>query len=141
MTKEIINPWTYETKFDSEQVNNIANNFVHAYKITNVQHMLLSAGIVSIDEKGNFLHAGDMKGQINQIFDNFEKILRQADLKLSDIVKLTYYTTDVSVFSKAVDVLYNRLEKSGCRPAATTLGVASLFRPDCLIEIEATIVK
>jgi len=141
MTKEIINPWTYEAKFGAMQAKKIANCFVQANKITNVQLMLFSAGIVSIDEDGNLLHAGDMKKQINQIFDNIETILRQADLQLSDIVKLTYYTTDVSAFSEAVEVLINRLEKGGCNPATTTLGVASLFHPDCLVEIEATVVK
>jgi enamine deaminase RidA (YjgF/YER057c/UK114 family) len=141
MTKKIINPWTYENKFGSEQANRIANCFVQANKITNVQHMLFCAGIVSIDENGDLLHAGDMKKQINQIFDNIETILRHADLQLSDIVKLTYYTTDMLAFSEAVEVLMDRLEKGGCRPATTTLGVASLFHPDCLVEIEATVVK
>lgn len=130
MTKKIINPWTWQDKF----------GFVQANEITNAQRMLFSAGIVSVDENGNLLHAGNMEKQINQIIDNLETILQQADFRLSDIVKLTYYTTDVTASSKADQVLISRLEKAGCKPATTLLGITSLFHPDCLVEIEATVI-
>ena len=127
MKKRIINPWTWQDKF----------GFVQANEITNGQRIVFSAGIVSVDEDGTILHAGNMEKQIDQIIDNLEILLRQADLQISDVVKLTYYTTDVSAFSAASQVLVNRLEKGGCKPATTLLGVASLFHPDCLAEIEA----
>jgi enamine deaminase RidA (YjgF/YER057c/UK114 family) len=130
MTKKIINPWTWQDKF----------GFVQANEITNAQRMLFSAGIVSVDENGNLLHAGNMEKQINQIIDNLETILQQADFRLSDIVKLTYYTTDVTASSKAAQVLISRLEKGGCKPATTLLRITSLFHPDCLVEIEATVI-
>jgi enamine deaminase RidA (YjgF/YER057c/UK114 family) len=130
MAKKIINPWTWQDKF----------GFVQANEITDAQRMLFCAGMVSVDDNGNLLHAGDMVKQINQIIDNLETVLQQARVKLSDIVRLTYYTTDVAAFTDAVQVLINRLEKGDCRPATTLLGVASLFHPDCVVEIEATVV-
>ena len=130
MTKKIINPWSWQDNF----------GFVQANEITDAERMLFCAGQVSVDKDGNLLHAGDMAKQINQVFDNLETLLQQAGLQLSDIVRLTYYTTDVTAFTEAVQVLINRLEKGDCKPATTLLGVASLFHPDCVVEIEATAV-
>ena len=130
MTKKIINPWSWQDNF----------GFVQANEITDAERMLFCAGQVSVDKDGNLLHAGDMAKQINQVFDNLETVLQQAGVQLSDIVRLTYYTTDVTAFTEAVQVLINRLEKGDCKPATTLLGVASLFHPDCVVEIEATAV-
>jgi len=102
--------------------------------------MLFCAGQVSVDDNGNLLHAGDMAKQIDQIFNNLETVLQEAGAQLSNVVRLTYYTTDVAAFTKAGRVLGRRLGKGGCKPATTLLGVASLFHPDCIVEIEATAV-
>ena len=130
MTKKIINPWSWQDNF----------GFVQANEITDAERMLFCAGQVSVDKDGNLLHAGDMAKQINQVFDNLETVLQQAGVQLSDIVRLTYYTTDVAAFTEEVQVLIDRLEKGDCKPATTLLGVASLFHPDCVVEIEATAV-
>lgn len=130
MERRIINPWTWQDKF----------GFVQANEVTNVKRTLYTAGIVSVDGDGNLLHPGDMEKQINQIFDNMEILVKQANFKLSDVVRFTYYTTDVQAFIKAGPVLGERLEKAGCRPATSLIGVNSLFHPDCVVEIEATVV-
>jgi enamine deaminase RidA (YjgF/YER057c/UK114 family) len=127
MTKRIINPWTWQDKF----------GFVQANEISNAKKMLFSAGIVSVDGDGNLLHTGDMEKQIIQILDNLETIVDQSDLQVSDIVRLTYYTTDTSEFTSHSSVLIDRLNRWKCKPATTLLGVKSLFHPDCLVEIEA----
>ena len=131
MKKKIVNPWTWQDKY----------GFVQGNEVTDVKRTLYTAGIVSVDEDGNLLHPGDMKNQINQIFDNMEVLVKQANFKLSDVVKFTYYTTDVEAFIDAGQVLGERLEKAGCRPATSLIGVDSLFHPDCVVEIEAVLVK
>ncbi len=128
MDKKIINPWTWQDQY----------GFVQANKIKNANQMLFCAGIVSVDKDGNMLHPGDMAKQIDQIFDNIEILFKQAEVKLYDVVKFTYYTTDVTAFIGAGETLGKRLEKGNCRPATSLIGVASLFHPDCIIEIEAT---
>ncbi len=130
MAKRIINPWTWQDNF----------GFVQANEITDARRMLFCAGQVSVDDKGNLLHAGDMVKQINQVINNLETLLQKAGMQLSDIVRLIYYTTDVAAFTEAVQVLIDRLEREGCKPATTLLGVTSLFHPDCVVEIEATVV-
>ena len=131
MKKRVINPWTWQDKY----------GFVQANEITDAQRMLFTAGIVSVDGEGNLLYEGDMEKQINQIIDNLESILEQANFKLSDVVRFTYYTTDVQAFGRASHVLIERLEKAGCKPATSLIGVNSLFHPACVVEIEATVVN
>ena len=130
MTRAIVNPWTWQDQF----------GFVQGNEISGAKRMLFCAGIVSVDDDGNLLHAGDMAGQIDRIFDNIGTVLEQAGMGLSDIVRMTYYTTDVAAFTENGAVLMNRLQKGSCRPATTLLGVAALFHPDCVVEIEATAV-
>lgn len=130
MEKKVINPWTWQDKF----------GFVQANRITNAETILYCAGQVSMNDNGDLLHAGDMAKQIDQIFNNLETVLQEAGAQLSNVVRLTYYTTDIPAFVKAGGILAERLGKGRCRPATTLLGVASLFHPDCIVEIEATAV-
>ncbi len=130
MKKKIINPWTWQDKF----------GFVQANEVTDVKRTLYTAGIVSVDGDGNLLHKGNMEKQINQVFDNMETLLKQANFELSGVVRFTYYTTDVQAFGKAAHVLIERLKKADCKPATSLIGVNSLFHPDCVVEIEAVVV-
>jgi len=128
MERKIINPWTWQDAF----------GFVQANEISGATRTLMCSGQVSVDENGEPLHAGDMIAQVDQALDNLETVLKQAGFKLSDVVRLTYYTTDVDAFIAAAGEGGHRLAKAGCRPASTLLGVARLFHPEVLVEIEAT---
>lgn len=128
--KKIINPWTWQDKW----------GFVQANEVTGAQRMLFCAGQISVDENGELLHPGDMEKQLNQILDNMETLLEQANFELSDVVRFTYYTTDVNAFAEAnLAVLANRLKENNCKPATSLIGVAALARPGCVVEIEATL--
>ncbi len=81
-----------------------------------------------------------MEKQINQILDNLKTVFQQAIFKLSDVMKFTYYTTDVQAFGEAAPVLIERLEKASCKPATSLIGVNCLIHPDCVVEIEAIVV-
>lgn len=126
--RTVINPWTWQDKY----------GFVQANKVTNANRVLFTAGIVSVDGDGNLLYPGNMDKQMNQILDNMELLLEQANFKLSDVVRFTYYTTDVQSFTQAAQrVLIKRLHRANCKPATSLIGVNSLFHPDCVVEIEA----
>ena len=136
MNRRIINPWTWQYKHGFA-------GFVHANEVKNSKGMLFAAGQVSVDEEGNLLYPGDMVKQIKQIFDHIEVLLEQADFKLSDVMKLTYYTTDMQAFlsGPVQEVLGERMHTSQCQPATSLIGVASLSLPDCVIEIEVIAAK
>lgn len=130
MDTKIVNPWQWQDQF----------GFVQANDVSGAQRLIFCAGQVAVDGNGNPLHTGDMAAQINQAFDNLETILEQAGARLADVVRLNYYTTDINAFAGAGHVLGARLTKGNCRPASTLLGVAALFHPDIIVEIEATAV-
>lgn len=131
MQQRIINPWTWQDAF----------GFVQAQKITDARHILFTAGIVATDPDGNLQHGGNMERQMDLVADNLETVLGQAGFTLSDIVRLTYFTTDIAGFGRSSQVFLDRLRNGGCRPATSLIGVESLFHPDCVIEIEATAMK
>jgi enamine deaminase RidA (YjgF/YER057c/UK114 family) len=128
MERRAINPWTWQDRL----------GFVQANEVSGAKQTLICSGQTSVDASGAPLHAGDMAAQMRQAIDNLETVLRQAGLQLSDVVRLNYYTTDVDRFVQAAPAGLSRLAEAHCRPASTLLGVARLFHPAILVEIEAT---
>ncbi len=130
MERRIINPWKWQDQY----------GFVQASEVNGGQRVLYCAGQVSVDAEGNPVHAGDMRAQITKALDNLGTVLGAAGFKMSDVVRLNIYTTDVDRIMEAWPLVQSHLAQTGCRPASTLLGVARLFHPDILVEIEATAV-
>lgn len=131
MTTKAINPWKWQDQF----------GFSQAVEVSGAQRVVYCAGQTSVDQDGAPVNVGDMTAQIKQALDNVERVLREGGLGLGNVVRLNYYTTDVSAFMNGMGAVVERLNRAGCAPAATLLGVASLFHPDILVEIEATAVS
>ncbi len=130
MTRQIINPWSWQDRF----------GFVQANAVTSAGRTIYCSGQTSMDADGNPIHEGDMGAQLNQALDNLEALLRASDSELSDVVRLNYYTTDVEAFFGALEVLVPRLEEAACRAAGTLIEVPRLALPPLLVELEATAV-
>jgi enamine deaminase RidA (YjgF/YER057c/UK114 family) len=130
MARRVINPWTWQEVF----------GFVQAHEVTGGERVLHCAGQTSVDAYGGPMHPGDMAAQVTQALDNLETVLREADMKLEHVVRLTYYTTDVDLFLEVGPAALPRLVEAGCRPAATLVGVHRLAFPELMVEIEATAV-
>ena len=128
--RRIINPWGWQDEY----------GFVQANEVSDAQRVLYCAGQVSVDAEGNPLHPGDMRAQIAQTLDNLETVLETAGFEMSDVARLNFYTTDVDGTMEAWSLIKERLARTGCRQVSTLLGVARLYHPDILIEIEATAV-
>ena len=126
-----INPWTWQDQL----------GFSQAIDVRGAERVVYCAGQTSNDADGNPLHVGDMAAQIHQALDNLETVLGAAGLKLESVVRLCYYTTDVPAFLEAMERVASRLQEGRCKPSSTLLGVASLFHPDILVELEATAVS
>ena len=125
-----VNPWKWQDQF----------GFSQGIEVRGAERVLYCAGQTSVDADGAPMHAGDMAAQMNQALNNLETVLGQAGLTLANVVRLNYYTRDVAAFIEAGSIFGPRLHAAGCQPASTLLGVASLFHPDILVEIEATAV-
>ena len=131
MERRAINPWKWQD----------ALGFVQAYELGSAKRTLVCSGQTSVDANGAPLHAGDMAAQLKQAIANLETVLIAGGFDLTDVVRLNYYTTDVEAFMQAAAVGMGRLIEAGCRPASTLLGVARLFHPEILVEIEATAMR
>ena len=130
MERRVIKPWGWQDEY----------GFVQANEVSDAQRVLYCAGQVSVDADGNPLHPGDMGAQIAQALDNLETVLETAGFEMSDVARLNFYTTDVDGTMEAWSLIKDRLAQTGCRQVSTLLGVARLYHPDILIEIEATAV-
>ncbi len=94
------------------------------------------AGQVALDEAGQPVGVGDPEAQIRQVFANLGRVLAEADATFADVIKLTYYLTDVSVLPVLRAVRDEHIDTAR-PPASTAVGVSALFRPELTVEIEA----
>ncbi|MET9391048.1 RidA family protein [Streptomyces sp. NPDC006624] len=94
------------------------------------------AGQLPLDERGRPVGEGDPAAQARQVFENLRRCLAAAGATFDDVVKLTYFVTDMAHMpairaARAAHIPDDRL------PAASAVRVAGLVRPECLMEIEA----
>ncbi len=132
MERRNVNPWTWQDQF----------GFSQAIEVTGAERVLFCAGQTSSGPDGATLHPDDMRGQTEAALDNLETVLREAGMSLADVVRLTYYVTDMDrYFAEGAEVVGERLAAAGVQPASTLLGISRLAFPDLLIEVEATAVE
>lgn len=74
--------------------------------------------------------------QARNCWDTIDKTLRDAGFNLADIVRATYYVTDMADAEAVLTECGRRL--ADIRPASTFLLVAGLFKPEMKVEIEVT---
>ena len=78
----------------------------------------------------------DVTSQSRNCFRTIEAALKEAGFAMADIVRATYYVTDVADADALFAVCGEHLGE--IRPAATLLIVARLYKPEMKIEIEVT---
>jgi enamine deaminase RidA (YjgF/YER057c/UK114 family) len=123
-----INPWPWSVEIGFNQAE-----LVSGY--TRTLHL---AGQSAMSPDGNPQHAGDMAAQIALSLDNLEAVLAEADMAISDVVRLNIYTTDVDELYANYHLIAERLHAAGVSPPGSLLGVARLAFPELLVELEAT---
>jgi enamine deaminase RidA (YjgF/YER057c/UK114 family) len=122
-----INPWKWQDAF----------GFSQAVETSAIQRVLRCSGQTSVDADGAPQHAGDMGAQMMLAADNLETVLKAAGMTLANVVRLNIYVTDIDASLQHFEALEKRLAAAGIQPAVTLLGVARLFAPELMIEIEA----
>jgi enamine deaminase RidA (YjgF/YER057c/UK114 family) len=95
----------------------------------------LAGQTASMDESGRVL---DFEGQVRQLFSQFGRTLQQAGGKLSDLVTMTVFITDIR---NAEAFLRIRRETFGDNfPASALIEITGLVPPQALIEIQCVAV-
>ncbi|AZM74551.1 RidA family protein [Streptomyces sp. KPB2] len=94
------------------------------------------SGQLALDEDGKVVGEGDPVAQARQVFENLRRCLVSAGATFDDVVKLTFFVTDMAHMAairtaRAAHIPDDRL------PAASAVQVGALVRPEFLMEIEA----
>ncbi|MFB7330164.1 RidA family protein [Streptomyces adustus] len=108
----------------------------YSHVVAATGRLVAVSGQVALDEDGTLVGAGDATAQARQIFRNLRHCLAAAGATFDDVVKLTYFVTDMAQMpairaARAEHIPDDRL------PAASAVQVAALVRPEFLMEIEA----
>jgi len=93
----------------------------------------LAGQTATVDDAGKSL-AGDFEGQVRQLFKNLDRTLQKAGGKLSDMVQMTVFITDVRNGDRLTQI---RREVFGDNfPGSALITITALAVPDAKIEIQ-----
>lgn len=103
-------------------------------KVSGPGTTLYISGQVAQDSKGRIVGKGDFAAQATQVLRNIKAMVETGGGKLSDVVKLTFYLTDVRYRQDLIPIRENFFGPK--LPASTLITTPALAHPDYLIEIE-----
>lgn len=102
-----------------------------------VGNMLFLSGQIPIDATTGVIRGATIEEATEQIFDNIEHVLAEAEATLSQVVKVTVFMKDLTEFDEMNAVYAKRFGDH--KPARSTVQVARLPK-DVSIEIEVIVV-
>jgi enamine deaminase RidA (YjgF/YER057c/UK114 family) len=127
MEKKFINPPTLATP----------RGYTHVVTTTGGK-MVLIAGQVAWDVKGEIVGKGDLRAQTTQAYANLQAALAAAGATTADVVKLnTYVVSFKSADLPVIREVRSQFFPQENLPASTLVGVQALALDGLLIEIEA----
>jgi enamine deaminase RidA (YjgF/YER057c/UK114 family) len=68
----------------------------YSHVVTGTGRLVAVSGQVAIGEDGQLVGPGDPAAQASQVFENLRRCLAAAGLSFNEVIKLTYYVTDVA---------------------------------------------
>lgn len=95
------------------------------------------SGQIPLDPNTMTLIDGDMKAQINRVFENLQAVAHAAGGSLKDVVKLNVFLTDLGHFALVNEVMAQYFEQP--YPARAAIGVAALPKA-AAVEMDAILV-
>ncbi|WP_376987601.1 RidA family protein [Bosea sp. R86505] len=102
--------------------------------------VLMTGGLVGWDENGVF--AEGFLPQLERTFLNIKAVVEAGGGRIEDIVRMTWYVTDMEAYRASLKELgpVYRGVLGRHFPAMAVVQVVSLVEPEALVEIEATAV-
>jgi len=114
----------------------VAPGVGYTHVVTGTGRLVAVSGQVALDQYGNVVGPGDPAAQALQAFENLHRCLAAAGATFADVVKLTYFVTDV-IHLPAVRKVRDQYVDVDNPPASTAVQVVALYRPELVLEIEA----
>jgi enamine deaminase RidA (YjgF/YER057c/UK114 family) len=108
----------------------------YSHVVTASGRLVVVSGQLPLDEKGELVGAGDAAAQARQVFENLRGCLTAAGATFDNVMKLTYFVTDVA-WLPAIRRVRDTFVDTSRPPASTAVQVVALVRPELLLEIEA----
>ena len=99
-----------------------------------VGNMVFVGGTTTTNANGEVEAAGDAYLQTKLILQKIEDVLKRAGAKMSNVVRVRFYVTDISRGQEYIKA-YSEWFKN-IRPVITMAEVKALARPEHLVEIE-----
>ncbi|MGW1504014.1 RidA family protein [Streptomyces mirabilis] len=114
----------------------VAPAAAYSHVVLGTGRFVAVSGQLALDEDGKLVGAGDAAAQARQVFENLRRCLTAAGATFDDVVKLTFFVTDMA-HMPAVRAARDAHIPADRLPAASAVQVAALVRPEFLMEIEA----
>ncbi|WPO70298.1 RidA family protein [Streptomyces sp. KN37] len=114
----------------------VAPATAYTHVVMGTGRLVAISGQLALDEGGDLVGEGDAAAQARQVFENLRRCLAAAGATFDDVVKLTYFVTDMA-HMPAVRAARDTFLDPERLPAASAVQVASLVDPAFLMEIEA----
>jgi len=111
--------------------------YSHAVSVDGTHKTIYIGGQNAIDENGNLVGKNNFKEQTEQILVNIEKILKNENAKIDDVIKFNIYILQGENSQEGFEVFQKKWGNKEKYPIVTVLFVAGLGNPDWLLEIEA----
>lgn len=123
-----LNPETMPSTFGYTQAVEVRNG-----------RMIYISGQLALNREGQLVGRGDLAAQTKQVFENIKAALEAADASFHDVVKVTFFLTDISKIQVVRDIR-DMYVNTNNPPASSAVEVRRLITDDFLIEIEAVAV-
>jgi enamine deaminase RidA (YjgF/YER057c/UK114 family) len=124
------------------EVSRVPGNAGYAHAVTVTGSLAFVSGQVALDEAGNLVGEGDVATQTRQCLRNLGAILDGLGATWADVVRFNWYLVEIEGLQAVRDVRDEFLRPAlgdAHNPASSLIQVAGLFRPDCLIEVDAVV--
>jgi 2-iminobutanoate/2-iminopropanoate deaminase len=123
--KEIINP--------REGIHPLPWPYSHGIRVGDTLYV---AGQVALDDELRLVGPGDAEEQARQTWRNIKAVVEAAGGKITDVVRVTTYVTDLGDV-EAIHKVRREFFPDGDYPVATVVQAAKLGLPGLLLETEA----
>jgi len=122
MPKEFLNP---ENVFPGDF-------FSQVVKAGNTVYL---SGMVGFDKERNLVGKDDINAQAAQAFENMKRVLESAGASMSDIVKMTFYFTNIDDSANIAEAFMQYIQPPF--PAMVGVEVSRLQESELLLEVDA----
>ncbi|MDZ4139411.1 MAG: RidA family protein [Erythrobacter sp.] len=110
----------------------------HAVEVSGASSTVYFSGQTASDADGAALYPGDIVAQYKAAWACLVDALDAAGMTPANLVRMNIYTTDVDAFMATAEQTTALHIEAGAQIACTLLGVARLYDPAIMIELEAT---